>query len=663
VERLFARAVGASVVAVGTGTSTLADGRAAAARYAWQETFELLSAADAEARLEPDDLNLLADAAWWAGKMRDCMAARERAFALYQEAGAAALAMRAAAALAEHYSDTNESTISGAWLQRAKKLAESDPTCLEAGYVMSTEAGILIKQGDVMHGAPLAAQALEVGSRFGDRDLMAFGLGGVGIAKIFTGDESGMALLDEATIAAVSGELGPMATGVTYCIMIAASSQLADYQRAGHWSEAARRWCERQSIAGFPGICRVHHAEVLRLRGALGDAQDEAQKATIELGNFNLGFAAEAFHELGEIRLRLGDGAGAAEAFRQANEMGVDPQPGLALLQMREGNTPGAISSIRRSIEQFMPGIPPRVKLLPAYVEILVAAGERVDARAAAAEMRESVKTLTSVAMRASSEHASALVSLADGEVEDARAGATRAIVLWRQIDVPYEVARSRALVGEAYAAEGDLQGARLELEAACATFDRLGALPDATATRDRLEALARPAARTQRKTFMFTDIVNSTNLLEAIGDAAWTALIDWHDRTLRALFEDHAGEEIKQTGDGFFVAFDDPATAIDCAAGIQRTLAEHRRTAGFAPQVRIGVHATEASRVEDDYRGRGVHESARIGAIASGDEILVSASTVAGCHITVPTIDAREVPLKGFAEPVAVVTVDWRAP
>jgi class 3 adenylate cyclase len=161
-------------------------------------------------------------------------------------------------------------------------------------------------------------------------------------------------------------------------------------------------------------------------------------------------------------------------------------------------------------------------------------------------------------------------------------------------------------------------------------------------------------------KTFMFTDIVKSTNLAEAMGDDAWLELLRWHDETLRAAFAAHQGEEVTTTGDGFFVSFDSPDAALACAVAIQRRLADHRRQHGFAPQVRIGLHASEAAQVERDFRGRGVHEAARIAALADGGEIVASRTTV-GEGSQYPVSESRAVTLKGLSEPVEVVSVDWR--
>ena len=205
-----------------------------------------------------------------------------------------------------------------------------------------------------------------------------------------------------------------------------------------------------------------------------------------------------------------------------------------------------------------------------------------------------------------------------------------------------------------------------LELRAAKSAFDRLGASAAAAHAAELLgaeaNASATPAPRTV-KTFMFTDIVQSTALVDAMGDEAWEDLLRWHDQTLRAVFAARAGDEIKVTheGDGFFIAFDDSVTAVQCAVDIQRTLAEHRRTHGFAPQVRIGVHTTEATRRGRDFGGKGVHEASRIAGLAGGGEIVVSEATLAAEPVPFSASEIRFVNLKGISEAVGVAAIEWR--
>ena len=203
---------------------------------------------------------------------------------------------------------------------------------------------------------------------------------------------------------------------------------------------------------------------------------------------------------------------------------------------------------------------------------------------------------------------------------------------------------------------------AELELDAARAEFDRLGAVLDAAAAAQAIEAAAGTdgAPVKSTRTFLFTDIVGSTNLAEAMGDEAWEQLLRWHDDTLRSLFVRHGGEVVNHTGDGFFAAFDSSRRAIECAVAVQRALAEHRRTHGFAPAVRIGIHASEANRRGDDYSGKGVHVAARIAALAGGGEILASDATAEQASQWCTTSEPRTVTLKGVTGGVEVVSVSW---
>jgi class 3 adenylate cyclase len=190
------------------------------------------------------------------------------------------------------------------------------------------------------------------------------------------------------------------------------------------------------------------------------------------------------------------------------------------------------------------------------------------------------------------------------------------------------------------------------------AAFDRIGAARESA----RISALlARPTGARTVRTFMFTDIVDSTKFVELLGDEAWENLLAWHDRTLRACFDRHHGEEVKHEGDGFFVAFADAGSALECAVAAQRTLDKHRRDHGFAPKIRIGVHTAEATDREGDYGGKGVHAAARVSATASADEIVASRDTLVGLGDRFGTSEERTLELKGLAEPVVVATVDWR--
>jgi class 3 adenylate cyclase len=230
--------------------------------------------------------------------------------------------------------------------------------------------------------------------------------------------------------------------------------------------------------------------------------------------------------------------------------------------------------------------------------------------------------------------------------------------------DLPYESARARLRYAEAIAAEGDQATARRDLRAARAVFERLGASLDLQRVDALLGLENGPAASTERvaKTFMFTDIVTSTDLIGLVGDEAWAELLSWHNRELRSAFASHRGEEVKSTGDGFLVTFDKAAEAIECAMDIQRRLSRHRREHGFAPSVRIGLHAAAATRDGRDYGGRGVHIAARVSSAAEGQEILVTTEVLEQARPTeFRASEPRALTLKGIREPVEVRAIDWR--
>ncbi|MCH6555978.1 MAG: adenylate/guanylate cyclase domain-containing protein, partial [Chloroflexi bacterium] len=608
----------------------LQEARDAFERHAWQEAFDLLTAADASGGLAPEDLESLAEAAFWTGRTDECIEALERAYAGFTEAGNARGAASVAINLCFHHFAKLAPSVAAGWSSRAVRLLETEPDCPEHGHLARISTNVTMSAGNLDGALEYARRTYEIGSRFGDRDLQAFGLFDQGNVLVAKGQVAeGMALLDEAMVAAVSGELGPFATGVIYCSMITTCERLADYRRAAEWTDAAQRWCDRQSIAGFPGLCRVQHAQIMRLRGAWAEAEEEATRARDELQGFNLRATGEAFYQIGEIRLRMGDLPAADDAFCQAHELGREPQPGLALLRLAEGNIDAARSMINRAIVDQSWDRLARARLLPVQVEIAIAAADLETASSAADELEAIAETYDTPALRASAACALGALQLAEGDAAAACESLRRGWRLWQEVDAPYEAARARMLLAAAYQAGGDGEAAKLELRSAASTFERLGAVLDTRRAAELLgDGASQKATPRAVKTFMFTDIVKSTNLVEAIGDEAWENLLHWHDQTLRSLFGEHEGEEVKHAGDGFFVAFPDAAGAVECAAAIQRTLADHRRKHGFAVQVRIGLHSAEATRRGRDYGGKGVHQAARIASLAEGGEILASQTT-----------------------------------
>jgi class 3 adenylate cyclase len=639
------------------------DARDALVRHAWEEAFELFSRADREGDLSGPDLEALSQSAWFAARADIAIEAMERAFKAHLADGDKVRAAYLAFQLTDEYFHKMKPSIGSAWMRRGEKLLEGEPESYAHGYLALARIYGTREAGDIDASIELAEQAIQIGARAGHADLQASALAALGELKIATGATSdGFALLEEATIGAVNGELSPLLTGITYCRMISACRDLTDYRRAGEWTEAAERWCERQSVNGFPGICRIHRAEVVALSGAWERAEGELRQATEELASYNaITPMADGFYAIGEIRLRMGDLQGAEEALREAHALGRPPQPALALIRLAQGKVRAAAAAINSALKEKEWNQWARARLLPAQIEIAVAAGDPARAREAAEELTRLVQTYDSPALHALKHEAWGRVLLAEGDAAGAARELGLAIRHWREVGAPYEVARSRALLASALRAMHDDDAADLELEAAHAEFQRLGARLDSATAEKAIQAAAeRRAGPVQtRKTFMFTDIVGSTNLAELLGNESWERLLQWHDDSLRALFARNGGEVVNSTGDGFFVAFDSARQGIDCAIAIQRALVEHRRTSGFALSVRIGLHVAEANRRGEDYSGMGVNVAARVAALAGGGEIVASAETLSEAG-DVATSDPREAALKGVAAPVSVASVTW---
>jgi class 3 adenylate cyclase len=304
-----------------------------------------------------------------------------------------------------------------------------------------------------------------------------------------------------------------------------------------------------------------------------------------------------------------------------------------------------------------------RIRLLCPMVSIALQAGDLEAAHRAADEADELVAQYESDVLRATASCARGELKLAEGDARGAIQSLRSAIRIWRTVDLPYELARSRMTLGLALRALGDEEDAQLELQAARAGFEKLGAVLDLHKCTELIGEDAAPRAAGMpvervTKTFMFTDIVGSTRLVEALGDDKWMDLLSWHNRSLRELFAQYGGTEIDSAGDGFFVVFDHASEAVECAAAIQRLLARHSKEHAFAPDVRIGLHTTKAMRRGHEYRGKGVHVAARIAALATGRDVMASKDVIDEARPRFPTSEFHSVELKGVSDRVEVASI-----
>jgi DNA-binding CsgD family transcriptional regulator/tetratricopeptide (TPR) repeat protein len=461
-----------------TRADALEQGQDAFRQRAWGDAFTALSAADRDGALQPDDLRLLARAADLSGRDSDASATWARAHHELVQRGDAPGAARCAFWLGMQLMNRGEMAPAGGWFARAQRLLDEDDDCVEQGYVLVPAALQRLFGGDAATALPDFVRVAHIAERFADPDLLTLSRLGRGQALVTLGlVAEGVALFDEIMIGVTSGEVDPIVAGIAYCAVIEACHEIFDLRRAREWTAALTAWCDSQrDLIPFRGQCLVHRAEIMQLHGAWPAAMDAAQQACERLASGPA--AGRAFYQRAELHRLRGEFPEAEEAYRLASQWGHDPQPGLALLRLASGQVAAAHAALRRVMDEAEDRHT-RSRMLPAYVQILLATADVAGARTAAEELDEISTGLGAPFLQATSDYATASVLLAEGEP---RAALSRLRPAWAtlcELEAPYEAARVRALIASACVALGDEDTAAMELDAARGAFEQLGASSD----------------------------------------------------------------------------------------------------------------------------------------------------------------------------------------
>lgn len=474
-------------------------GRESYKRHAWADAYKSLSFADDIAPLGVEDLELLAMSAYLIVRDDDYLRVLSRAYQAHLDAGDSSRAARCAFWLGLRLLFRDETGRATGWFARARRLLEcQEQPCVEDGYLLLPAVEQELNAGNCAAAYAIAADAAKIGDRFGEPDLIAIARHLQGRALIQQGHvEEGLALLDEAMLTVTAGDLSPLVTGLIYCSVIDGCHQVYAVGRAREWTLALAEWCAAQpEMVSFSGKCLVHRAEIMQFHGAWSDAIAEARRGC---ERFEQGIdpqrPAFAYYQLAEVHRLQGEFTLAEEAYRNASRWGCEPQPGLALLRMAQGRVEIAVRAIRRVVSATTTPLE-LARLLPAYVEIMLDAGEIEDARAACQELQEIAERFHTGVIGALAAHALGAVQLADGDPQAALGSLRRALQVWQQVEAPHMVARARLLVGLACRALADEEGAGLELDAARAVFEQLGAMPDL----GRLQSLTKDAPSGHRQ-------------------------------------------------------------------------------------------------------------------------------------------------------------------
>ena len=461
---------------------------------------EYLSVGD----VEPEELEGLASAAYLSGRRDEGYEKWAAAHHSYTERGDVARAARSAFWIAFGLLNSGELARGGGWVDRAQRLLdEAGLDCVEHAHLRYAGGLKAIFSGDGETAHAGFATAVQIGDRFGDIEITTLARIGVGRCLIYMGEvAAGVALLDEAMVSVGAEEVSPIAVGDAYCTVIEGCHELFDVRRTHEWTSALSRWCDAQpDLVLYRGHCLVHRAEVMQFRGEWSDALDETKRVVDRLADPGPRVMAAAVYLRAELHRLRGEFDDAENAYRETNELGRNPQPGLALLRLAQGDTDAAAAAIRRVVDEA-DGSVERIGVLAPFVEIVLAAGDVDAARAAADELTQLSKELTSPVVQAMASHASGAVLIACGDGRTALKQLRNAWTTWHELEAPYEAARTRVLLSEACRLVGDDDGAEMELDAARSTFDRLGAVPDVARVdaMSGVEGMQAPAGLTARE-------------------------------------------------------------------------------------------------------------------------------------------------------------------
>lgn len=453
-------------------------GRELFEQQAWAEVYDCLSAADRETPLDPDDLERLATSAYLLGRDTDSVTLYSRAHQDFLDRGEIPRAARCAFWLGLTLLNRGERARGAGWTSRAQRLVdELDHDCVEQGFLLVPRALRNLSEGNVEAAETTFRHAGALGERFSNPDLITLGRLGRGQALIRMEEiDEGVALLDEAMANVEAGSVSPIVAGIVYCAVLEACREIFDLRRAQEWTDAMSEWCAAQpDLVPFRGQCMVQRAEIMQLHGEWPAALNEARQASTRLSE---PAAGRAFYRQAELLRLQGEFDTAEDAYRKASQGGRRPQPGLALLRLAQGRLDAARTAIREELDCTMDRST-RARVLPAYVEIMLAAEDVEAARTGAEELSEIAGDVDSRLLEGLAAHAQGAVLLAEGTPREALDTLRSAWTSWNELEAPYEGARVRVLMGRAYRALGDADTAAMELDAARRTFDRLGAVPD----------------------------------------------------------------------------------------------------------------------------------------------------------------------------------------
>ncbi len=449
----------------------------------WTDIYVQLLKVDKENALEPKEMERLALAAYLIGRDDESFRILERAHQGYLDQENTKEAVRCAFWLGLMLVNAGERVRGGGWFARGERfLSElNNQDCAEKGLLLIPKALGELSAGQGAKAQRIFETVASTGEQYHNVDLIVLGRLGLGQAMIQQGETArGLTLLDETMISVETEEVFPLVNGIVYCAVIETCRKVWDLERAQEWTAVLTRWCDSQpDLVPFRGECLVRRAEIFQFHGEWLKALEETMDACdMLIQNQGKQAAGEAYYRQAELHRLVGNYRKSEECYREAAKRGRNPQPGLALQRLAQGQKETAEISITNTLLETKDQ-KRRAELLPAVVSILTAVNQPGEALEAAKELCGIARDFNVPYLLAMCAYCQGTVLHAKGNAQPALEQLQKALKFWNSLNLPYESACTRELRGLVYMKLNDKDNSEAELIAAKWVYEQLGAIPD----------------------------------------------------------------------------------------------------------------------------------------------------------------------------------------
>ena len=527
---------------VDTHSELLRAARTAHVRRDWRVAYDAFVRAGEDTPLCTDDLDAMAVAAWRLGRGKESLRVAERVFAQLARTDPPSAAMKAVD-LALAWLTRGDVNIGQGWMNRARRLLDGAPEGTTHGYLAYLDALTAVMTGDAQALRQRVHELREMCGRLDSPAVTALcnvaeALAAIGDARM----AEAYGLIDEAMLPVLADQVPIDWAGDIYCVVLNQCHRLADLPRMRAWTQSMERWCtDFAPSANYGGVCDVHRLQLMAGTDDYGRLEARLVGASRSLEEVNSWAAGAGYYELGEVRRLRGDTDGAFAAFARARALGIEPQPGQALLRCRIGDSDTAWTELRVALAgEDRLG---RMRLLRGAVEVALARGGLDEAERHCAELESGAEAFGTPGFRAWAAHARGAILARREQHTAALERLEAALREYRTQQSRYETAQVYEWMAIAHRGLGEDDLAAADLATAESIYTQLGVEPAQVCgsgspgglTRREIEILTRIASGATNKQVAEQIFISErtvgrhlANIFSKLGVSTRTAAVTW---------------------------------------------------------------------------------------------------------------------------------------